>query len=95
MKNNILKNRIGIIEVSPQIVDDFENDFVLSKTFFSNFFPISIKKYGYSIISTYCGYSKQFREVVEDESIPTYEAIFKSFRKGDVYKLSVKFKEIK
>lgn len=95
MKNNILKNRLGIIEVSPQIVDDLENDFVLAKTFFSNFFPISINKYGYSIISTYRGYSKQFREVVEDEPIPTYEAIFKSFRKGDVYKLSVKFKEIK
>ena len=96
MKNNILKNRIGIIEVSPQIIEDFENDFVLTKTFFSNFFPISINIWDrFNKISTYYGYSKQFREVVEGEPIPQYEAIFKSFRKGDVYKLSVKFEEIK
>ena len=94
MKNNILKNRLGKIIISDAIIKEFEKDFLLTKTLFSIFYPIRIVE-TYDFISEYYGYSKQFREVVEGEPIPQYEAIFKSFRKGDVYKLSVKFKEIK
>lgn len=94
MKNNILKNRIGKIIISDVIIKEFEKDFLLAKTLFSNFYPIRIVE-TYDFISEYYGYSKHFREVDENGHIPQYEAIFKSFRKGDVYKLSVKFKEIK
>lgn len=93
MKNNILENRIGYIEISSQLIQDFEKDYMLPKTLFSNFFPVRIVD-GFRFLKYY-GYSKQFREIGHCESIPKYEAIFNSLIHGSNRYYEVNFKEIK
>ena len=70
MKKNILKNRLGVIEVSKLILEDFEKDYNLPKVFFSKFFPINIKDDFQTI--HYFGYCEDSRKA---------EKIYKSVRK--------------
>lgn len=93
MKNNILENRIGYIEISSQVIQDFEKDYMLPKTLFSNFFPVRILD-GFRFLKYY-GYSQQFREIEECESVPKYSAIFETIINDSGKYYNIKFEEIK
>lgn len=95
MKKNILKNRLGIIEVSKLILEDFEKDYNLPKVFFSKFFPINIKDDFQTI--HYFGYCEDFREHFKEnlDPIPKYNAIFKTTTFGKDINYNIEFREIK
>lgn len=95
MKNNILKNRLGVIEVSKVILEDFEKDYNLPKVFFSKFFPINMKDDFQTI--HYFGYCEDFREILRGDldPIPKYNVIFNTFIHGKDKNYNATFKEIK
>jgi hypothetical protein len=93
MKNNILENRIGYIEISSQVIQDFEKDYMLPKTLFSNFFPVRIVDKFRAV--EYYGYSKQFRETKDCEIVPKYSVIFETIINNSGKYYNIKFKEIK
>lgn len=67
-----MKNRKGIIKVSKQGVEMLDRDLSFAKVLFTNFSPHSIETDSDTGERTYEGISSHFRELTDNEILPTY-----------------------